>query len=134
MIGRHAWFDQFLYESLTQKRRSLMKLNRNVWLSISLALVLALAIGATNAALAEEKATQDWKFHDIVDVEFVQKYVKVPMPEDVMVIDSRPKRSKYDKGHIPLAVNIPDTKFDKMTDKLPENKNTLLIFYCGGPT
>ena len=111
-----------------------MKLNRNVWLSISLALVLALAIGATNAALAEEKATQDWKFHDIVDVEFVQKYVKVPMPEDVMVIDARPKRSKYDKGHIPLAVNIPDTKFDKMTDKLPENKNTLLIFYCGGPT
>ena len=111
-----------------------MKLNRNLWLTISLAVVLAFAIGSTNAALAEDKANQDWKFHDIVDVEFVKKYVKVPMAEDVMVIDSRPKRSKYDKGHIPLAVNIPDTKFDKMTDKLPEDKNALLIFYCGGPT
>jgi len=56
------------------------------------------------------------------------------MPQDVMIIDARPKRAKYDKGHIPMAVNIPDTQFDKMTAKLPADKNALLIFYCGGPT
>jgi rhodanese-related sulfurtransferase len=60
--------------------------------------------------------------------------VKVPMPEDVMIIDARPKRAKYDKGHIPMAVSIPDSQFDKMTDQLPANKNALLIFYCQGPT
>ena len=56
------------------------------------------------------------------------------MPDNVMVIDSRPYRAKYVKGHIPLAVSIPDTSFDKMTDKLPVDKNALLVFYCGGPT
>ena len=54
------------------------------------------------------------------------------MTENVMIIDSRPKRAKYDKGHIPMAVSIPNTQFDKMTDQLPKDKNALLIFYCGG--
>ncbi len=31
-----------------------------------------------------------------------------------------------------MAVSIPDTKFAKMTDKLPKDKDALLIFYCGG--
>jgi rhodanese-related sulfurtransferase len=39
---------------------------------------------------------------------------------------------KYANGHIPTATSIPDSKFDQMTNKLPEDKNTLLIFYCGG--
>jgi len=52
----------------------------------------------------------------------------------VMIIDSRPYKPKYVNGHIPTAVSIPDSQFDKMTDKLPQDKNTLLIFYCGGPT
>ena len=50
------------------------------------------------------------------------------------IVDARPKRPKYDKGHIPMAVSIPDTQFDKMTAQLPQDKNALLIFYCGGPT
>jgi rhodanese-related sulfurtransferase len=51
-----------------------------------------------------------------------------------MIIDSRPYQPKYVNGHIPAAVSIPDSQFDKMTDKLPQDKNTLLIFYCEGPT
>ena len=31
-----------------------------------------------------------------------------------------------------MAVSIPDSQFDKMTDKLPADKDALLIFYCGG--
>jgi rhodanese-related sulfurtransferase len=54
------------------------------------------------------------------------------MSENVMLIDARPYKPKYVKGHIPMAVSIPDSQFDKMTDKLPANKNSLLIFYCGG--
>ena len=51
-----------------------------------------------------------------------------------MIIDSRPKRAKYDKGYIVTAISIPDTQFDKMVDQLPQKKDTLLIFYCQGPT
>jgi rhodanese-related sulfurtransferase len=54
------------------------------------------------------------------------------MQEGVMLIDARPKRSKYDKGHIPMAVSIPDSQFDKMVAKLPKDKNALLVYYCEG--
>jgi rhodanese-related sulfurtransferase len=54
------------------------------------------------------------------------------MADSVMLVDARPKRAKYDKGHIPGAISIPDTYFDREKDKLPADKNTLLIFYCGG--
>ncbi|MBW1751564.1 MAG: rhodanese-like domain-containing protein [Deltaproteobacteria bacterium] len=84
------------------------------------------------AAPAKAEAQVDWKFHDIVDVKFVKEHVKIPMQEGVMLIDARPKRAKYDKGHIPMAVSIPDTQFDKMVSKLPKDKNALLIYYCGG--
>ena len=104
--------------------------------AMSLTLFLAIVLGYATTTLAKDTAQTeqsiDWKFHRIVDVDFVMKHVKVPMAEDVMIIDSRPKRPKYDKGHIPMAVNIPDSKFDKMTAKLPANKDALLIFYCGG--
>ena len=87
---------------------------------------------APPAATAETPSAEDWKFHDIVDVDFVAQYAKVPMPENVMIIDARPKRPKYDKGHIPMAVSIPWSQFDKMVDQLPADKNALLIYYCGG--
>ena len=103
---------------------------------ISLMLCLALVLGYATTTLAKDAAKADapadWMFHTIVDVDFVMQQVQVPMPENVMIIDARPKRAKYDKGHIPMAVSIPDSQFDKMTDKLPADKNTLLIFYCGG--
>lgn len=51
-----------------------------------------------------------------------------------VIVDSRPKKKKYDKGHIPTAISIPDSQFDKLKGKLPQDKNTLLIFYCGGFT
>lgn len=49
-----------------------------------------------------------------------------------MLVDSRPKRTKYDKGHVPTAISIPDSQFDKFKDQLPQNKAKTLIFYCGG--
>lgn len=67
----------------------------------------------------------------LVDVDFVGLYARTPIRKDVVVIDSRPAR-KYHKGHIVPAINIPQRKFDEMTQLLPENKSTLMIFYCGG--
>ena len=107
-------------------------------LALSLLMCLALVLGYAGTAPASDTAKTDaeadWKFHTIVDVDFVMSQIQVPMPEDVMIIDARPKRAKYDKGHIPMAVSIPDSQFEKMTDQLPANKNALLIFYCEGPT
>ena len=71
-------------------------------------------------------------FHAVVDMAFVEQHLSIPMPDNVMLIDARPYKPKYVEGHIPMAVSIPDSQFDKMTDKLPADKNSLLIFYCGG--
>ena len=113
-----------------------MRIKQLTATSLMLCLILVLAIGCATTTPTPEAAktdtAADWKFHSIVDVDFVMQQVKVPMPEDVMIIDARPKRPKYDKGHIPMAVSIPDSQFDKMTAKLPANKDALLIFYCGG--
>jgi 3-mercaptopyruvate sulfurtransferase SseA len=112
----------------------MMRLTKLTALSFVLCLVLAFAFGCAGTQKTAEPAKADWQFHDIVDVAFVQPYATVPQPEGVMIIDSRPYKPKYANGHIPGAISIPDSQFDKMTDKLPEDKNALLIFYCGGPT
>jgi rhodanese-related sulfurtransferase len=115
-----------------------MKLRNHLIFTVVTAVLLSLGtvVSAAQQKAVEpaEAAVQDdsWKFHAIVDVDFVMQNVKIPMPENVMIIDARPKRAKYDKGHIPMAISIPNTKFDKMTDKLPQDKDALLIFYCGG--
>ncbi len=104
-------------------------------------LILALITGllltgcaATNTAKTSETQKEDtsWMFHDIVDAAFVKAHIAVPMPKNVVVVDSRPYKVKYTKGHIPGAINISFSEFDKKADLLPKDKNSLLIFYCGG--
>ena len=88
---------------------------------------------SASSAAPQAQAEADWRFHDIVGIDFVKAHVVIPKPDNILLIDSRPKEAKYDKGHIPTAINIPDTHFDKMTHLLPPDKNSLLIFYCEGP-
>jgi 3-mercaptopyruvate sulfurtransferase SseA len=111
-----------------------MKLKRVFWRSGLLALLLAVGFGCAGLQQTAEPTKADWQFHDIVDVGFVQPYATMPQPKGVMIIDSRPYQPKFADGHIPTAISIPDSQFEKMTDKLPEDKSTLLIFYCQGPT
>ena len=111
-----------------------MPLKKYSVLSLVLGLILALAFRCTATQNTAVPVKTDWLFHDIVDVTLVQQYANVPQPEGALIIDSRPYQPKYVNGHIPAAVSIPDSQFDKMTDKLPQDKNTLLIFYCEGPT
>jgi len=61
-------------------------------------------------------------------------YVKKLIDEKAgyLLVDSRPKRVVDKDGIIPTAVHISDSEFDKHTDKLPADKATELIFYCGG--
>jgi rhodanese-related sulfurtransferase len=38
----------------------------------------------------------------------------------------------YNKGHVPSALNYDAIK-DDLSAKLPSDKNTLVVAYCGGP-
>jgi len=49
------------------------------------------------------------------------------------LIDARPPMKALE-GTIPTALNIPFVAFDKMTDKLPKEKDALIIYYCQGVT
>lgn len=113
------------------------KAQQNLWM-IGLGLILITVAGCAGVHQAATPVTQtesstDWMFHDVVGIDFVKPYIIIPKPDNVLLIDSRPKEAKYDKGHIPTAINIPDTSFDKMTGLLPQDKKALLIFYCEGP-
>lgn len=52
---------------------------------------------------------------------------------DFILIDSRPS-PRFHEGHIPGAIGIYDAEFDKHVDKLPKEKDRLVVFYCAGPT
>ncbi len=93
---------------------------------------LLLLTVCTFTATAAQSEDTSWMFHDLVDAKFVAANVSVPMDQNVMIIDARPYKVKYTKGHIPGAVSIPFSEFDKKKDMLPKDKNTLIIYYCGG--
>jgi hypothetical protein len=126
------------FKKPSTKEEEVMRFQKMPAVSFILCFALVLGIGYAGTALASDttKAGEpsDWKFHDIADLALIQQYAKLPQPEGVMIIDSRPYKPKYAKGHIPMAISIPHSQFDKMTDKLPADKKALLIFYCGGPT
>lgn len=101
------------------------------------AILAALAISPvvfSTTAVAQPAAIQvkDGYYKTLVDFDFMRQNVDIPLKKGVMIIDSRPAARQYDPGHIPGAVNIPDSQFDKNVDKLPADKATLLLFYCGG--
>jgi len=54
---------------------------------------------------------------------------------DFVLIDARPGK-RYAQGHIPSAISMPVNAFkEKAATMLPQdNKDKLLLFYCGGPT
>ena len=73
-----------------------MRIKSLTLLTLALCLALVLSIGCATTAVdeksAQAEAPADWKFHSIVDVNFVMEHVTVPMAEDVVIIDARPKR------------------------------------------
>ena len=66
-----------------------------------------------------------------VSIEYVAQQYEA---NQTVIVDSRPKRPKFDKGHIPSAISIPDKQFDELKGKLPADKDTPLVFYCQGFT
>lgn len=82
-----------------------------------------------------KQIVEEAKFQ-IVDYDYVKGKLgdKLRKFNQLVVIDARPEL-KYDSGHIPSAINIPDTKFDKFYPQLEQfkvTKDTEIIVYCGG--
>ena len=106
-----------------------------------LALIGALMIGAAGflvalptvpaAAQTAVQPKEGW-FSVLTTFDKLRAEATIPPKKGVAIIDSRPTARQYDPGHIPGAINIPDTAFDKSLDKLPADKAAKLIFYCGG--
>ena len=64
----------------------------------------------------------------------VEKLVALgPEKGKYTLIDARPA-PRFMEGAIPTAINIPYPAFDKMTAKLPMDKNALIVYYCAGVT
>lgn len=60
-----------------------------------------------------------------------------PEAGNYFLVDSRPT-PRYNEAHIPTAVSLPVPKMEETgATYLPgdaKTKNTMLVFYCGGPT
>lgn len=96
-------------------------------------LVYTPVVHAQSAALQPKEG---WYKH-LVEFDAVKPHGEVPKDYEIkgttVLIDSRPAARRYDNGHIPTAINIPDSQFEKLAPTLlPTDKATPLIFYCGG--
>jgi Rhodanese-like domain len=70
----------------------------------------------------------------MMSTEDVEKLVAMgPEKGKYTLIDARPPL-KVLEGTIPTAINIPFVAFDKMVDKLPKEKDALIIYFCQGVT
>jgi rhodanese-related sulfurtransferase len=69
-----------------------------------------------------------------ISLEAVQQLVALgPDKGRYFLVDCRPA-PRFMEGSIPTAVNLPFPAFDKNVDKLPKDKDALIIYFCSGKT
>lgn len=71
--------------------------------------------------------------HFITMSDVAQILKKSPEEGNYMVVDAR-GYDNFTEGHLPNAVNIPYYRLLEFKDRLPKDKNTLIIAYCRGFT
>jgi rhodanese-related sulfurtransferase len=97
---------------------------------INVVLMTLMAVSFLSAPLMAAEKETFTPYHTIVEADVVKGIVDGKTVG--IVIDARPKVKKYDKGHIPGALSMPTSQFDKMKGLLPADKGALIVFYCGG--
>lgn len=106
--------------------------------AVSVALIAGCAQTPPSAENAKpaESAEGLIRYKHIVDYDYIKKHAALPRDEKAsMIVDSRPAARRYDISHIPGAINIPESQFDKLAPTmLPADKAAEIIFYCQGPT
>lgn len=90
--------------------------------------------GVKTAVKVEEKPPVKIPDSMLISTTEVEKLVaQGPEKGKYYLYDSRPL-PRFQEGAIPTSVNLPFPAFDKQLDKLPKEKDALVIFYCAGPT
>jgi hypothetical protein len=94
--------------------------------------------GGESKPLATEIAVkQPYKVPDeqkITNDEVVKLVSMGPEKGQYTLIDARPTGA-FLSGHIPTAISLPFDNFEESCSVvLPQDKDRLLVFYCGGPT
>jgi len=90
--------------------------------------------GVKTAVVVAVKPPVQLAANETITLEEVQKLVDMgPGKGNYFLFDSRPA-PRFMEGAIPTAVNLPFPAFDKNVDKLPADKQALVIFYCSGKT
>ena len=68
------------------------------------------------------------------NAEVIKLVAMGPEKGNYTLVDARPTGA-YMGGHIPTAISLPyGTSQEECTSILPQDKDRLLVFYCGGPT
>lgn len=93
--------------------------------------------GEAKPLATDIKVKQPYKVPDeqkITNDEVVNLVAMGPEKGRYTLVDARPTGA-YLGGHIPTAISLPFDSFeDNCTTVLPQDKDRLLVFYCGGPT
>ena len=90
--------------------------------------------GAKFASVVSAKPAVKLAAEDKIALADMEKLVTLgPGKGKYTLIDSRPA-PKFKEGAIPTAISLPYPEFDKFVDRLPADKNSLVIFYCSGVT
>ena len=70
----------------------------------------------------------------VSEIKVAEMYALLSADTPMTIVDARPE-ARFDQAHLPGAISIPVPKLKKMKEQaLPDDKNSLLVFYCGGPT
>jgi hypothetical protein len=69
----------------------------------------------------------------VTEIKTADLKAKLDKGEKFTLVDSRPAK-RYEESILPSAINIPVDDFKNQANKLPQNKDELLVFFCGGPT
>lgn len=129
-VGPAVWLVKFDDQTKVVGAEAIGKIKKDHEISVAFTekdgKLYAVSIGVKPPAkLAEEKKIKTDELAKLVAIG--------PEKGNFMLLDSRPG-PRYHEGHIPNSISLYDAEFDKHIDKLPKEKDKLLIFYCGGIT
>lgn len=90
--------------------------------------------GAKVATLISLKGPIKIAAEKLISYSEVERLVSAgPDKGGYVLIDSRPL-PRFQDGTIPTAINLPFPSFDKLVDRLPADRSTLIVFFCQGVT
>ena len=106
-------------------------------LPISKEILVSYAGDESKPVATEIAVKQPYKVPDeqkITNAEVVNLVAMGPEKGQYTLIDARPNGA-YLTGHIPTAISLPFDSFEENCSVvLPQDKDKLIVFYCGGPT